>query len=114
MTTNIAMESRKQIFQAALAELLIATVSEMKTRKYPGWAYCVYNKTDPSSPSTLHALVGGDDTTSHDEFHQFLQDAGLLKKPQRASYAHGVSADIWEAFCTTYKIEYWQERVSFS
>jgi hypothetical protein len=83
----------------------------MKTRKYPGWAYCVYNKTDPSSPSTLHALVGGDDTTSHDEFHQFLQDAGLLKKPQRASYAHGVSADIWEAFCTTYKIEYCQQAV---
>jgi hypothetical protein len=107
MTTNMVfLESRKQVLQAALAELLIATASEMKTRRHPGWAYCIDKKTANSSLSTLYALVGGNDATSHDEFHQLLQDgAGLLKKPQRASFAHGVSADIWEGFCLTYKIK---------
>ena len=103
----MALESRKQVLQAALAKLLIATTSELKDRKHPGWAYCVYNKTDPSSLSTLHALVGGDhDAISHGEYKKLLQDAGLLKKPQRASYVHGVSDDIWEAFCECYKIKY--------
>jgi hypothetical protein len=107
----MAVESRKQALQDALAELLIATASELNDRKHPGWAYCVYNKIAPSSKSTLYALVGGDDTTSHDEFHQLLQDAGLLKRPQRASYAHGVSDDIWEAYCASYKIEYCEPAV---
>jgi hypothetical protein len=40
-----------------------------------------------------------------------LQDAGLLKKLIRASYAHGVSDDIWEAFCTTYEITYCEPTV---
>ncbi len=107
----MAAESRKQALQDALTELLIATASELNDRKHPGWAYCVYNKTAPSSNSTLYALVGGDDTTSHDEFRQLLQDAGLLEKPQRASYAHGVSDDIWEAYCASYKIEYCEPAV---
>jgi hypothetical protein len=81
---------------------LIATASKLKDRKYPGWVYCVYNKTAPSSLSTLHALVGGNNDISRDEYNQLLQDAGLLKKPQIASYAHGVSNDIWEAFCESY------------
>jgi hypothetical protein len=70
MTTNRAVASRKQVIQAALAELWIATASELKDRKYPGWAYCVYNKTALSSLSTLHALVGGDAITAHDEYNQ--------------------------------------------
>jgi len=57
MTTNMAVESWKQVLQAALPELLIATASEMKTRKYPGWAYCVDNKMDASSLSTPPAIV---------------------------------------------------------
>jgi hypothetical protein len=48
----------------------------------------------PYALSTLHALVGGDNDIRHDEYNQLLQDAGLLKKPQRVSYAHGVSNDI--------------------
>jgi hypothetical protein len=107
----MALESRKQTLQAALAELLIAAASELKDRKYPGWAYCVYNKTAPSSLSTLHALVGGNNFISHDEYNQLLQDAGLLKRPQRASFAHGVSDDIWEAFCTSYEIKYCEPTV---
>jgi hypothetical protein len=39
------------------------------------------------------------------------QPSSLLQKPQRASFAHGVSADIWEAFCLTYKIEYCEPTV---
>jgi hypothetical protein len=106
----MAVESRKQALQAALAKLLIATASELNDRKHHGWAYCVYNKTDPSSLSTLHALVGGDDI-SHDDYNQFLVDAGLLKKPQRAAFAHGVGEDIWEAFCGSYNIKYCEPRV---
>jgi hypothetical protein len=107
----MAVESRKQVLQAALAELLIGTASELKERKHAGWAYCVYNKIAPSSLSALYALVGGNDFTSHDKYNQLLQDAGLLKKPQRASYAHGVSDDIWEAFCGSYKIKYCEPTV---
>jgi hypothetical protein len=92
-------------------ELLIATASELKDRKYPGWAYCVYNKAAPSSLSTLHALVGGNNDISHDEYNQLLQDAGMLKKLQRASYTHGVSNNIWEAFCESYKIKYCEPTV---
>jgi hypothetical protein len=70
MTTYMAVESRKQVLQAALAELWIATASELKDMKYTGWVYCVYHKTAPSLLSTLHALVGGNDITTHDEYNQ--------------------------------------------
>jgi hypothetical protein len=58
MTTNMAVESGKQILKAALAEFLITTASEMKTSKYPDWAYWVDNKMDPSPLSTPPAIVG--------------------------------------------------------
>ncbi len=64
----MAAESRKQALLDA--ELLIATASELNDRKHPGWAYCVYNKTAPSSNSTLYALVGGNAITTHDEYNQ--------------------------------------------
>jgi hypothetical protein len=40
-----------------------------------------------------------------------LVDAGLLKKPRWDSHAHSVSDDIWEAFCTTYKIHWCEPKV---
>jgi hypothetical protein len=98
MTTNMTSESKKQAIQTALAELLIATSSELKDRKHPGWAYCVYNRMTPSSLSTLYLLVCGNGDVSHNEYNQLLLDAGLLRKPHRASFAYGVSDDTWEAF----------------
>jgi hypothetical protein len=108
----MALESRKQALQAALAELLIATASELNDRKHAGWAYCVYKKETPvSSDSTLHALVGCD-IFSHDEFNQLLVDAGLLKKPRRgSSHSHGASEDDWETFCASYNIKCCEEKV---
>jgi hypothetical protein len=111
MTTNMISESKKQAIQAALAELLIAMSSELKDRKHPGWTYCVYNRTTPSSLSTLYSLVCGNGDVSHNEYNQLLLDAGLLRKPHRASFAHGVSDDTWEAFCVSYKIGYCEPKV---
>jgi hypothetical protein len=107
----MALESRKQSLRAALAELLIATASELKEKNHPGWAYCVYNKETPltSSSSTLHALIGGDISLA--EYNHIMVEAGLLQKPLRSSFAHGASTDIWEAFCISYKITYCQPRV---
>jgi hypothetical protein len=73
-------ESSRQALEAALADLLMVAATELKDRKHPGWAYCVYTKTAPSALSTHHSLVGGD--ISHHDCNQFLVDAGLLKKPR--------------------------------
>ena len=42
MTKMLLEESSKQALQAALADLLLATASELKERKHPGWAYTVF------------------------------------------------------------------------
>ena len=106
----MTLEFSKEALQAALAELLLATVSELNKRKHPGWAYCVYTKaTLQGSLSTLHLLI--DDDMSQSEYNQLMVDAGLLKKPKQTSHAHGVSKDNWEAFCANHSIKYCEANV---
>jgi hypothetical protein len=110
MTKMLLEESSKQALQAALADLLLATASELKERKHPGWAYCVYTKDSQVSSSTLHSLLDDGDI-SHQGYNQFLVDACLLKKPRQDLHAHSVSDHIWEAFCHTFKIHYCEPKV---
>ena len=71
----MTLEFSKEALQAALAELLLATVSELNKRKHPGWAYFVYTKaTLQGSLSTLHSLI--DDDMSQSEYNQLMVDAG--------------------------------------
>jgi hypothetical protein len=74
LTNHNKYGSGIQVLQAALIELelLIVTASVLKDRKCPGCTYCVYNKTAPSSLSTLHVLVGGNAITTHDKYNQLI------------------------------------------
>ena len=106
----MTLEFSKEALQAALAELLLATVFELNKRKHPGWAYCVYTTaTQQASLSTLHSLLADD--MSQSEYNQLMVDAGLLKKPKQTSHAHGVSKDNWEAFCANHSIKYCEANV---
>jgi hypothetical protein len=100
----MTLESAKEALQAALADLLLATASELEERKHPGWACCVCTKDTQPSSSTLHSLVD-DGGVSQGDFNQLLVDAGLLKKPKQSSHAHGVSEDHSESFHANHNVK---------
>jgi hypothetical protein len=59
-----------ELWSCGVVELWIATASELKDRKYPGRAYCVYNRwLYLHCLHFMHLLVDNAITT-HDEYNQ--------------------------------------------